>query len=86
VVLSHSRRLNVNTLREVQPTLANALLRVSKALEHASNHGMDMLNISTLSDQQLSMEEIAQRHRRLAEEWEALVKRVRDIPTFEDFL
>jgi hypothetical protein len=32
------------------------------------------------------MEEAAQRHHRLAEEWEALVARARGIPGFQDFL
>jgi hypothetical protein len=32
------------------------------------------------------MEEVAQEHRRLAEKWEVLVNRARDIPGFEDFL
>ena len=38
------------------------------------------------SKQQLSTEESAQHHRRLAEKWEHLVDRIRGIPGFETFL
>ena len=56
------------------------------ALEHASTGDSSMHNISHQSDQQLSMEESAQHHRQLAEEWERLMGRVRDIPGFKSFL
>ena len=79
-------RTPFDALHEVQPTLANDLLRVSKALEQASSRGMDLRDLSTSSDLEFSIEEIAQGHRRLAEEWEMLVKRAKCIPGFEDFL
>jgi len=79
-------RTPVDALREVEPILADDVLRVSKALEHAGSRGMETRDPSTSSDQQLSMEEIAQGHRRLAEEWEMLVKKTRSIPGFNDFL
>ena len=79
-------RTPVDVLREEQPTLANDLLRVSTALEHASNRGVSIHNISPQFHWQISMEEDAQRHRRLAEEWKELVTKTRDIPGFSDFL
>ena len=79
-------RTPVDTLHDVEPILANELMRVSRALEHASSRGGGSNNLSTPPDRQFSMEQVAQDHRRLAEEWEILVKRVQDIPGFEDFL
>ena len=81
-----SLRTPVDALRQVDPTLANDFERVSITLEHASTGDSSMHDLSHQSDQQLSMEESAQHHRRLAEEWERLVGRVRDIPGFESFL
>jgi hypothetical protein len=82
-----SLRTPVDALRQVDPTLANDLERVSITLEHASTGDSSMHDLSHQSDQQLSsMEESAQHHRRLAEEWEHLGGRVRDIPGFESFL
>ena len=81
-----SLRTPIDALRDVDPTLADALQRVSMALENASTSDSGIHNPSQQSNQPLSVEEAAQRHRRLAEEWERLVGRVRDIAGFEDFL
>jgi hypothetical protein len=79
-------RTPVDALCDVQPALANDLLQVSKALEHSSSHGSGTQNLSTQSNDTISLEEVAQGHHRLAEQWEVLVKKVQDIPGFEDFL
>ncbi|KIM76963.1 hypothetical protein PILCRDRAFT_825717 [Piloderma croceum F 1598] len=79
-------RTPVDALRDVNASLADDIIRTSRALELASTHSADSPDISIPSDLQLSMEQVAQHHRRLAEEWERLVKRARDIPGFEDFL
>jgi hypothetical protein len=79
-------RTPVDKLCEEQPTLANDLLHVSTALERASSRDVSTQRLSTQSNQDISMEEEAQHHRRLAEKWEALVTKIRDIPGFEDFL
>jgi tetratricopeptide (TPR) repeat protein len=79
-------RSPVDTLHEVQPGLADDLMRVSKALERASSRGIGSQDIFTQTDLQLSREEIAQGHRRLAEQWETLVEKAREVPGFEDFL
>jgi hypothetical protein len=70
----------------VDPTLADDFEHVSVALEHASTGDSSIQDLSHQSNQQLSMEESAQHHRRLAEEWEHLVGRVRGILGFESFL
>jgi len=70
----------------VEPTLANDLIHASVALEQASNRDAGSSDVSTSFDQQLTMEQVAQHHRRLAKEWETLVKRAQSIPGFEDFL
>ncbi|KIM80499.1 hypothetical protein PILCRDRAFT_534642 [Piloderma croceum F 1598] len=79
-------RTPVDALREVQPDLADDIVRVSKALEYASSLGETTQDISKQSDQALAVEEVAQGHRRLAGEWEMLVKKARDLPGFGDFL
>jgi hypothetical protein len=79
-------RTPVDALRDVEPSLANDLVRVSRDLEHAGSSGAAARGFAMTSDPQLSMEKVAQDHRRLAEERERLVKKARDIPGFEDFL
>jgi hypothetical protein len=79
-------RTPVDAIREKEPSLADDLVRVSQALEHAGNRDTSTQDLSPQSNQGLSMEQIAQGHRRLAEEWERLVERARAIPGFEDFL
>lgn len=81
-----SLRTPVDALRDVDPSLAENLLCVSRALEHAGSRHEDFLDLPAESSQRLSVEQIAQGHRRLAEEWERLVRRARDIKGFEDFL
>jgi hypothetical protein len=81
-----SLRTPVDALRQVDPALADEFEHVSVALEHASTGDSGIQGLSHQSNQQLSMEESAQHHRRLAEEWERLVGRVRAIPGFEYFL
>jgi tetratricopeptide (TPR) repeat protein len=81
-----SLRTPVDLLRQVDRTLADDFERVSVALEHASTGNSSIQGLPNLFDHQLSMEESAQHHRRLAEEWERLVGRVRGIPGFDSFL
>ena len=76
----------VDALWKVQPSLASDLVNVSKALEHAIGATTNTQNLSTPSNKQIPLEQAAQDHRRLAEKWEMLVKKTRDIPGFEDFL
>ncbi|KIM88292.1 hypothetical protein PILCRDRAFT_771082 [Piloderma croceum F 1598] len=79
-------RTPVDAIREKEPGLADDLVRVSQALEHAGSRNASTQDLSPQLNQDLSMEQVAQSHRRLAEEWEWLVERARAIPGFEDFL
>lgn len=79
-------RTHDDGLWEVQPNLANELIRVSKAMDHANSCKVDTQDISTPSDQQLSMDQVTHIHRCLAEEWDMLVRAARKVPGFKDFL
>jgi len=59
-------------------------MRASNALEYAVTHDEEAQNLSTQSNQQFSLNKLRSCHRRLAEEWEILVKRARDMPGFQD--
>ena len=79
-------RTPVETLYNEDPTLVEELKQVSKALEQASVQKDYSQHHSDLKHPQMSLEQSAQYHHRLAEKWEVLVGRVRDISGFEDFL
>ncbi|KIM85774.1 hypothetical protein PILCRDRAFT_776987 [Piloderma croceum F 1598] len=79
-------RTPVDAICEKEPGLADDLVRVSQALEHVGSHDASTQDLSPQLNQDLSIEQVAQGHRRLAEEWERLVKRARAILGFEDFL
>ena len=86
-----SLRTPADALRVKDASLADALTHVSIALEHASTGNSAMRrhlgwSYKGRSYKEPSMEEVAQQHRRLAEEWEQLVGRARAIGGFEDFL
>ncbi|KAG8738401.1 hypothetical protein FRC10_006928 [Ceratobasidium sp. 414] len=70
-------RTPLDDLRRVDASLANRLEEVSRALDRA---GTAPLALSQPTEQD------AQIQRRLAEEWDELVNRARDIPDFQDFL
>jgi tetratricopeptide (TPR) repeat protein len=69
-------RTPVDELREINPNLADRLLRVSRIL-HRGGEEKGSLG---------SIEENAQRHRALTMEWESILKEIRSLPSFEDFL
>ena len=76
----------VDAIRKTDPGLADDLVCVSQALEHASSCDAGTQNLSPQSNQDLSMKQVAQDHCCLAEEWERLVERAQAIPGLEDFL
>jgi tetratricopeptide (TPR) repeat protein len=82
----HNLQTPIQALHDREPSLFNELLRVSRALEHASSWGAGISNVSTQLDQQLSMERAAQHHQNLATEWEMLLKRTSSLQGFKDFL
>lgn len=71
-------RTPVDQLRAVDAELADRLELVGKELETVS--------VSKPDGEKATLEEAAQRHHRLAEEWETLVKAVRKLHGFDDFL
>ncbi|KAJ3507857.1 hypothetical protein NLJ89_g6070 [Agrocybe chaxingu] len=74
-------RSPVDHLRSVDETLAEELLRVSRELD-----GISTQQAQVSKEETLPLEEVVQCHRRLAEEWEELVGKVRSLPGFETFL
>jgi tetratricopeptide (TPR) repeat protein len=73
-------RTPVDELREVNPDLADRLLRTSRSIEQGGGQG----NIS--EETPGSMEEQGRRYRALTLEWESIIEQVRSLPNFEDFL
>jgi tetratricopeptide (TPR) repeat protein len=73
-------RTPVDELREVNPDLADRLLKTSRLLEQRSGP-------SGISDEAVqSIEEQGRQYRSLTMEWESIIEQVRSLPDFEDFL
>ncbi|PVF92042.1 hypothetical protein CPB86DRAFT_819971, partial [Serendipita vermifera] len=73
-------RTPVDQLHEVDPGLADQLLRVSRLLDRGSQS-------SGFSDSKaLSTEEEGRQYRALTAEWESIINRVRLLPDFKNFL
>ncbi|KAG8717759.1 hypothetical protein FRC08_006744 [Ceratobasidium sp. 394] len=79
-------RTPVDDLRAVDPELASQLELVSRSLEQAGNLPALDTPPSREIDRIVPAEQVIQRRHRLAKEWDELVSRVRDIPSFENFL
>ncbi|PVF90903.1 hypothetical protein CPB86DRAFT_504319 [Serendipita vermifera] len=73
-------RTPVDQLREVDPELADRLLRVSRLLDH----GPQPTDFS--GRETLYTEAEGRRYRALAIEWESIINQVRSLPDFKDFL
>ncbi|PVF92339.1 hypothetical protein CPB86DRAFT_195532, partial [Serendipita vermifera] len=73
-------RTPVDQLREVDPGLADRLLRVSRLLDRGTQQ-------SGLSDSlSSSIDEDGPQYRALTADWEAAINQVRSLPEFEEFL
>jgi hypothetical protein len=73
-------RTPVDELREVNPELAEQLLRISRLLEQGGGQG-------SISEGSIgSNEEQERRYRALTMEWESIINHIRSLPNFEDFL
>ncbi|KAI0033890.1 CHAT domain-containing protein, partial [Vararia minispora EC-137] len=86
-------RTPMSDLEEKEPNLAAKFKNVSAALEHAGSSFMDERNIGVQHYERLlpsrprpTLEEEASEHRRLAQEYEQLISRVRKIDGFQNFL
>ncbi|PVF92334.1 hypothetical protein CPB86DRAFT_769512 [Serendipita vermifera] len=73
-------RTPVDDLREVDPGLADQLLRVSRLLDPGSQPA------EFPDPETLSTEEEGRRYRALTAEWESSISQVRSLPNFENFL
>ncbi|PVF92336.1 hypothetical protein CPB86DRAFT_802113 [Serendipita vermifera] len=73
-------RTPVDDLREIDPKLADQLLRVSRLLDHGPQR-------TGFSDRgALSIEEEGRQYRALTAEWESIINQVRLLPSFKNFL
>ncbi|PVF92186.1 TPR-like protein [Serendipita vermifera] len=73
-------RTPVDLLRQVNPDLADRLLRVSRLLDRGPQS-------ATFSDREISStEDEGRRYRALTAEWESTINQVRSLPNFENFL
>ncbi|KAI0319911.1 TPR-like protein [Amylostereum chailletii] len=78
-------RTPLDDIRAVDAKLATDLERVSRELDSAgTNQGLDRLEPGTVEDR--SLEDEAQRHRRLAEEYERMIEKARGLPGCGGFL
>ncbi|KAF9077122.1 CHAT domain-containing protein [Rhodocollybia butyracea] len=85
------QQLNLRTpfdeLQNQHPQLAERVRRIGSQLDARSTRTPPKSSDGSLSsDGLVSLEQAAQDHRRLAEEWKEVVEDVRQIPEFEDFL
>ncbi|THU96130.1 hypothetical protein K435DRAFT_723032 [Dendrothele bispora CBS 962.96] len=79
-------RTPLDDLAAAQPEIARGLKEVSLQLE-AAGIGQPFISIpGDANSAEVSLEEDAQKHRRLADQYEALLKQARQIPGFEHFL
>ncbi|KAG9121073.1 hypothetical protein FRC07_003115, partial [Ceratobasidium sp. 392] len=79
-------RTPIDELRAVDAKLASQLEIVSRNLEQTGASRLLEIYTNSELDLALSDELATQRHHRLAQEWDKIVRRVRDIPSFENFL
>ncbi|PVF91180.1 hypothetical protein CPB86DRAFT_878650 [Serendipita vermifera] len=73
-------RTPVDQLQEVDPDLAERLLRVSRTLDRGIRQG------NVVEGNQMSIEEEGRRYRASTAEWESIIEQIRSLPNFENFL
>ncbi|CAE6541417.1 unnamed protein product [Rhizoctonia solani] len=76
-------RSPLNELQEFDPVLARRLETITKQLHSASSESREL---RAMSSGEMTPEQVAQEHRRLAEEYNKLLAQTRALPGFEDFL
>ena len=79
-----SLRTPVDELRNVRPDLALDLVRISRELDSAGTRDSQPKSSDQLTS--VSLHQAAKTHYQLADQWEALLTQIRDVPGFEDFL
>jgi tetratricopeptide (TPR) repeat protein len=78
-------RSPLDKLRGHYPDEANELEKISRALDSAGVTHSDHLTLSS-NDAPQSLEEVSQAHRRLAEAYDRILRRIRNLPGFGEFL
>ena len=78
-------RTPIETLREYNPELASDIADVSRRLE-AAGSTRRLVGDHMPQSQKLSLDDEAHGHKKLARQWEGLLKKARSIPGFEGFL
>ncbi|KAJ1303023.1 hypothetical protein OPQ81_011224 [Rhizoctonia solani] len=76
-------RSPLDQLRSSNPALADRLQDVSNQLHDAGSQSRES---QALASGSLTPEQVAQKHRQLAQDYDGLVAQVRTLPGFEDFL
>ncbi|KAF8148281.1 CHAT domain-containing protein [Crassisporium funariophilum] len=80
-------RTPLDDLRLHDPAIADDILRVSEGLEQAgSRAGPASVGGATRTSQNESLQNEVVTHNKLAQEWDQLLAKVRNIPQFKDFL
>ena len=80
-------RTPFDTLQSYDPEIANELINVSRALENAGSRGESPISIVEANMlQKSSLQDQMAMHAKLAQRWDQLLGKVRNIPDFEDFL
>ena len=80
-------RTPFDTLQSHDPEIANELMNVSRALENAGSRAESpILIIEASMLQKSSLQDQVAAHAKLAQRWDQLLTKVRNIPDFEDFL
>jgi len=80
-------RTPLDDLRAHDEHLANALSDISGALEASgSRRGYDGLTIDATLSHKMSLQDEAHHHIKLSREWSELLRKIRRIPQFHDFL
>ena len=78
-------RAPIEELRSYDEDLADDLRRVSRALEVAASRQTTSI-IEAPIEEQISMQSQVNSHLKHSREWDQLLKKIRDIPQFQDFL
>lgn len=78
-------RAPIDKLRTYDKNLADDLLRVSRALEVAASRQTSSIVDATIAEK-ISMQSQVNLHLKHSREWDQVLKKIRNIPDFQDFL
>ena len=78
-------RAPIEKLRSYNENLADDLLRVSRALEVAGSRQTSSIVDATITEK-ISIQSQVNSHLKHSREWDQLLKKIRNIPEFQDFL